>query len=105
MAGVTAPSHVHPSLGVIAELVKRGHDVTYVVGVRLADLVKKETGATVVAHPTILPDAVPAVQLSPATVAWEGYEQDLASSTTRSRPHRAARDTSKRCVSGSTGTA
>ncbi len=129
MAGVTAPSHVYPSLAVITELVNRGHAVTYVVGERLKHLVEP-TGATVVGHDTIMPDAdhawpedpgeamqvfldeaintlphieglqphdavlydiggfaghvaahqwdVPAVQLSPATVAWEGYERDMA---------------------------
>lgn len=129
MAGVSAPSHIYPSLAVIAELVRRGHEVTYVVGERHRALVEP-TGATVVGHETILPLAeerwpedpgdamrvflddqiavlphvtglepadavlydiggfagrvaahrwgVPAVQLSPATVAWEGYEADMA---------------------------
>jgi MGT family glycosyltransferase len=129
MAGVSAPSHIYPSLAVIEELVRRGHEVTYVVGERHRALVEP-TGATVVGHPTILPiddepwpedpgeamrvfldeaiavlphitglepaDAVlydiggfaghvaahrwdvPAIQLSPATVAWEGYEADMA---------------------------
>jgi len=129
MAGVSAPSHIYPSLAVIKELVRRGHELTYVVGERHRALVEP-TGATVVGHPTILPiddepwpedpgeamrvfldeaiavlpritglepaDAVlydiggfaghvaahrwgvPAVQLSPATVAWEGYEADMA---------------------------
>jgi MGT family glycosyltransferase len=133
MAGVTAPSHVYPSLALIAELVARGHRVSYVVGERLADLVAP-TGAEVVAHPTIMPDSdtawpddpgeamqvfldeaiavlgpllervepagavlydiggfaghiaairwgVPAVQLSPTYVAWEGYEEDMAEFT------------------------
>lgn len=129
MAGVSAPSHIYPSLAVITELVRRGHEVTYVVGERHRALVEP-TGATVVGHPSILPlgdeawpedpgaamrvfldeaiavlplitrlepaDAVlydiggfgghvaahrwgvPAVQLSPASVAWEGFEEDLA---------------------------
>lgn len=133
MVGCTAPSHVYPSLGVIAELVRRGHRVSYVVGAPLAGLVAP-TGATVVEHPTIFPlgeaavwpdepaDAmrvfldeaiaihpqltsrfdedrpdlllydigglgapvlghrygVPAVQLSPTLVAWEGYDEDMA---------------------------
>jgi MGT family glycosyltransferase len=134
MVGCTAPSHVYPSLGVISELVGRGHRVSYVVGSPLAELVSP-TGASVVAHPTIFPlgeaavwpddpaDAmrvfldeaiaihprltaafdddrpdlllydigglgapllgerygVPAVQLSPTLVAWEGYDEDMAS--------------------------
>lgn len=130
MAGVTAPSHVYPSLAVVSELVSRGHRVSYVVGERLAELVAK-TGAEVIAHPSVLPDVssswpddtgqamqlflddaiavlgavlervaqpdavlydiggfagrvaacrwgVPAVQLSPTYVAWEGAEQDIA---------------------------
>ncbi|MDT7798566.1 MAG: hypothetical protein QOI78_1999 [Actinomycetota bacterium] len=133
MVGCSAPSHVYPSLGVISELVRRGHRVSYVIGSPLAGLVEP-TGATVVGHPTIFPlgesavwpddpaDAmrvfldeaiaihprltsvfdedrpdlllydigglgapvlgrrygVPAVQLSPTLVAWEGYDEDMA---------------------------
>ncbi len=133
MAGVTAPSHVYPSLALIAELVSRGHRISYVVGERLAEVVAA-TGAEVVAHPSLLPDAngrwpddaaealqvfldesiavlgplldrverpdavlydigglagrvaavrwgVPAVQLSPTYVAWEGYERDTEEQT------------------------
>ncbi len=134
MVGCTAPSHIYPSLGVLAELVRRGHRVSYVVGSPLAPLVAP-TGAEVVEHPTIFPlgeaavwpdepaeamrvfldeaiaihpalierfdddrpdlvlydigglgapllglrYGVPAVQLSPTLVAWEGYEEDMAS--------------------------
>ncbi|MGH8882675.1 MAG: macrolide family glycosyltransferase, partial [Stackebrandtia sp.] len=56
MAGVTAPSHVYPGLAVISELVSRGHRVSYVVGDRLAELVVA-TGAEVVTHESIMPDA------------------------------------------------
>ena len=56
MVGVTAPSHVYPGLALISELVARGHRVSYVVGERLEGLVAP-TGAEVVAHPTLLPDA------------------------------------------------
>ncbi|MFE0023837.1 macrolide family glycosyltransferase [Amycolatopsis sp. NPDC059021] len=133
MIGCTAPSHIYPSLGVIRELVARGHRVSYVVGEPLADLVAP-TGAEVVTHPTIFPLGeaavwpeepaeamrvfldeaiavfprltevydddrpdlllydigglpapvlgrrydVPAVQLSPTLVAWEGYREDMA---------------------------
>jgi len=132
MVGVTAPSHVYPGLAAIAELVARGHRVSYVVGARLEGLVAP-TGAEVVAHPSLLPDGdeawpddvgeamqvfldesmavlgrvvelerpdavlydigglagrvaaarwgVPAVQLSPTYVAWDGYEQDMAEHT------------------------
>lgn len=54
MVGCSAPSHVYPSLGIIRELVRRGHRVSYVVGEPLAELVGA-TGADVVAHPTIFP--------------------------------------------------
>ncbi|WP_432850763.1 macrolide family glycosyltransferase [Amycolatopsis sp. CA-161197] len=54
MVGSTAPSHIYPSLGVIAELVRRGHRVSYVVGSPLESLVAP-TGAHVVTHPTLLP--------------------------------------------------
>ncbi|MGV9367551.1 macrolide family glycosyltransferase [Amycolatopsis sp. NPDC003731] len=133
MVGCTAPSHIYPSLGVIAELVRRGHRVSYVVGSPLASLVAP-TGADVVEHPTIFPlgeaavwpeepaeamrvfldeaiaihpglierfdddrpdlvlydigglgapllgsrYGVPAVQLSPTLVAWEGYDEEMA---------------------------
>ena len=33
----TAPSHVHPHLAVVRELVERGHRVTYLIGDALAD--------------------------------------------------------------------
>ncbi|MFE0593990.1 macrolide family glycosyltransferase [Micromonospora echinospora] len=132
MVGSTAPSHVYPSLGLIRELVDRGHRVTYVIGEPLTDLVTP-TGAEPVTHPSVLPQGdtawpedpgaamrvfldegiavlplltarydtdrpdlvlydigglagpllaarydVPAVQLSPAMVAWNGYEEDMA---------------------------
>ncbi len=132
MIGTTAPSHIYPSLAVIAELVRRGHRVTYAVGESLASFVEP-TGARVVPFDSLLPQGeetwpddpaaamhvfldeaiaafpvlttaydgdrpdlllydigglaapilgvrygVPAVQLSPAYVAWDGYEDDLA---------------------------
>ncbi|WP_405144126.1 glycosyl transferase [Sphaerisporangium sp. NBC_01403] len=132
MIGCTAPSHIYPSLGVIRELVSRGHRVSYAVGENLAGLVEP-TGAEVVPHPSLLPTGdeswpddpasamrvfldeaiavlprlverydddrpglllydigglpapvlavrygIPAVQLSPTYVAWDGYEDDLA---------------------------
>lgn len=47
--GLTLYGHVKPTLGLVAELVRRGHLVTYFVGEQHADLVA-ETGATVVTH-------------------------------------------------------
>jgi MGT family glycosyltransferase len=132
MAGVTAPSHIYPSLAVIRELVARGHDVSYAVGDRLAGLVTP-TGAGHIGYRSELPDSdtawsgdpgeamqlflddeqtalpailaadrpdavlydiggyagrvaahhwgVPAIQLSPTYVAWDGYEEDMAEFT------------------------
>src|SRR5262245_6607386 len=132
MVGVTAPSHIYPSLAVIRELIARGHDVGYAVGDRLADLVTP-TGAAHIGYRSALPDSdeawsgdpgeamqlfldeeqvalpalreldrpdavlydiggyagrvaahhwrVPAIQLSPTYVAWDGYEQDMAEFT------------------------
>lgn len=54
MVGSTAPSHVHPSLELFRELVRRGHRVTYAIGDRLAPLVAS-TGATPIPHPSLLP--------------------------------------------------
>lgn len=133
MAGVTAPSHIYPSLGVLTELVSRGHRITYMVGDRHTDLVAL-TGAEIVSHDSVMPDPetpwpedpgeamqvfldeaievlpqmlekipapdavlydigglagrvaahhwqVPAVQLSPAYVAWEGMAEETAEHT------------------------
>lgn len=54
MIGTTAPSHIYPSLALIAELVRRGHRVTYAVGESLASLVEP-TGARVVPFESLLP--------------------------------------------------
>jgi UDP:flavonoid glycosyltransferase YjiC (YdhE family) len=56
MAGVTAPSHIYPGLAVIAELVSRGHRVSYLVGEQLAALVAR-TGAEAVTYESALPRA------------------------------------------------
>ncbi|MCM3923397.1 UDP glycosyltransferase [Frankia sp. AiPs1] len=54
MIGCTTPSHVYPSLGVIAELVRRGHRVSYAIGDRLAGLITP-TGAEPVTFTSTLP--------------------------------------------------
>ncbi|PVZ07708.1 macrolide family glycosyltransferase [Actinomycetospora cinnamomea] len=137
MVGVAAHGHTHPHLPVIAELVSRGHRVTYAIPAPFAEMVAA-TGATPLVHTSVLPDqsrgeqwpadpvagtalfldeavlalpqiaaglgpdgadvpdlalydiggypapvlarrfGVPAVQLSPAMVAWDGFESDLA---------------------------
>ncbi len=50
----SAPSHMHPHLAVVAELVRRGHRVTYLVGRHLADLARP-TGADVIGYDSLLP--------------------------------------------------
>ncbi|MGD9572020.1 MAG: macrolide family glycosyltransferase [Thermoleophilia bacterium] len=143
VVGTTAPSHVHPSLGLVRELVARGHRVTYAIGETLAPLVAG-TGAEPIVHPSVLPDAdwsgdivasmdlflddgvaalpvvmaawaddppavvlhdigghagppaaqrlgVPSVQVSPAHVAWEGYEEDMAEALAPIRESEAGR--------------
>jgi MGT family glycosyltransferase len=50
----SAPSHMHPHLAVVAELVRRGHRVTYLVGGHLADLARP-TGADVIGYESLLP--------------------------------------------------
>ncbi|OZC90507.1 UDP glycosyltransferase [Rhodococcus sp. 06-412-2C] len=55
MIGTTAPSHIYPSLAVIAELVRRGHRVTYAVGDSLRHMVEP-AGVEVVPFESMLPD-------------------------------------------------
>jgi UDP:flavonoid glycosyltransferase YjiC (YdhE family) len=56
MVGVTAPSHVYPSLALIRELVARGHRVRYALGDRLAERVTA-AGAEHIGYRSALPDA------------------------------------------------
>jgi UDP:flavonoid glycosyltransferase YjiC (YdhE family) len=48
--------HVNPMLGVVAELVARGHRVTFATGTAFGPLVRR-AGATPVGYPTTFPDA------------------------------------------------
>jgi macrolide glycosyltransferase len=148
MVAPPAHGHVNPSLPVLAELVERGHRVSYVVPGSFAELVAS-TGATPVVHDTLLPDEAageqwpadpiagmrlfldeaiastplisaaldgdrpdlfladiagyaarvlahrwgrPLVQLSPTTVAWEGYAEDMAEVFAQFRSSPAGRD-------------
>jgi MGT family glycosyltransferase len=50
----SAPSHMHPHLALVRELVDRGHRVTYLVGGHLADLARP-TGADVIGCDSLLP--------------------------------------------------
>jgi MGT family glycosyltransferase len=50
----SAPSHMHPHLAVVAELVRRGHRLSYLVGSHLAELARR-TGADVIGYESLLP--------------------------------------------------
>lgn len=54
MVSIPAHGHVHPSLEVIRELVRRGHRVTYANDAAFADVIR-ETGAELVPYPSTLP--------------------------------------------------
>ncbi|MEV1294077.1 macrolide family glycosyltransferase [Pseudonocardia sp. NPDC049635] len=49
-----AAGHINPTLGVVAELVERGHRVTYATTERYRDRIA-ETGATLLAHESTMP--------------------------------------------------
>jgi MGT family glycosyltransferase len=77
MVGCTAPSHVYPSLGVVKELVRRGHRVSYVVGEPLRDLVEP-TGAEPVTHPSIFPLGQASWPEDPATAQRVFLDEAIA---------------------------
>ena len=56
VVAASAPSHMHPHLAVVRELVNRGHRVSYLVSSHLADLAAT-TGADVVGCTSVLPGA------------------------------------------------
>src|SRR4051794_28710516 len=56
IVAASAPSHMHPHLAVVRELVRRGHRVSYLVGHHLAELAA-DTGADVVGCTSVLPGA------------------------------------------------
>lgn len=93
MSTAAAHGHVPPDLPVMAELVSRGHRVTYPIPDRFADAVAS-TGATVLPIHTDLPDParggavarrgcgghalsrvhhLPRVELAPHMVAWDTF--------------------------------
>lgn len=130
----SAPSHMQPHLAAVAELVRRGHRVRYLVGGHLSDLARPAR-ADVIGYDSLLPGSpgagqwpeddtagmqmflddsihvlpqvhaaldadrpdivlydigafagpvaadlwgIPSAQLSPSTVAWDGYHEDMA---------------------------
>ncbi len=52
--------HIRPTLPVVRELIRRGHEVTYVVAQRFADAVE-QTGARTISYPSTFPVSVPPV--------------------------------------------
>ena len=56
VVAASAPSHMHPHLAAVRELVERGHRVSYLVASHLADLART-TGADVVGCTSVLPGA------------------------------------------------
>ena len=56
LVAASAPSHMHPHLAVVRELVQRGHRVSYLVSSHLAELART-TGADVVGCTSVLPGA------------------------------------------------
>ncbi len=66
MIGCTAPSHIYPSLGLIAELVARGHRVTYAVGASMKDVVEP-AGVDIVSYDSTLPQGSEAWPEDPAS--------------------------------------
>ncbi|MDX1885454.1 macrolide family glycosyltransferase [Mycolicibacterium sp. 120270] len=56
VVAASAPSHMHPHLAAVRELVERGHRVSYVVSGHLAELAAS-TGADVVSCTSVLPGA------------------------------------------------
>jgi MGT family glycosyltransferase len=56
VVAASAPSHMHPHLAVVRELVERGHRVSYLVSSHLAELAAA-TGADVVGCTSVLPGA------------------------------------------------
>ncbi|MBX5330427.1 UDP glycosyltransferase [Rhodococcus fascians] len=78
MIGTTAPSHIYPSLAVVAELVRRGHRVTYAVGESLRHSVGP-AGVEVVAFPSILPDGEGSWPDDPASAMQVFLDEAIAS--------------------------
>lgn len=78
MIGTTAPSHIYPSLAVVAELVRRGHRVTYAVGDSLQHLVEP-AGVEVVSFDSMLPDGEASWPDDPASAMRVFLDEAIAS--------------------------
>ncbi|MDZ7930830.1 MAG: macrolide family glycosyltransferase [Rhodococcus sp. (in: high G+C Gram-positive bacteria)] len=78
MIGTTAPSHIYPSLALIAELVRRGHRVTYAVGDSLRHVVEP-AGVEVVPFSSILPDGEASWPDDPAAAMQVFLDEAIAS--------------------------
>ncbi|OZE82861.1 UDP glycosyltransferase [Rhodococcus sp. 15-649-2-2] len=78
MIGTTAPSHIYPSLAVIAELVRRGHRVTYAVGDSLRHMVEP-AGVEVVPFESMMPDGEASWPDDPASAMRVFLDEAIAS--------------------------
>jgi len=74
--GFPAYGHIKATLGMVEELVARGHRVTYLVADRLASRVA-ETGARVVPYRSLFPESIPAT-VTATTMAVEFLRESFA---------------------------
>ncbi len=77
LVAASAPSHMHPHLAVVRELVQRGHRVSYLVSSHLAELART-TGADVVGCTSVLPGAPGAPTEWPGSGRGGGSGPDVA---------------------------
>ncbi|WP_345385353.1 macrolide family glycosyltransferase [Nonomuraea salmonea] len=85
---IALQGHVNPTLPVVAELVRRGHTVTYHVAPAFADVVAA-TGATVRTYPGGRPDAARAADASDDAGRARAHDRRAAARTAgRPAPHR-----------------
>ncbi|MFC4147299.1 macrolide family glycosyltransferase [Micromonospora mangrovi] len=71
-----AHGHVNPTLPVVAELVRRGHRVTYVVASHFADVVAA-TGAEVIGYESVVPKSWATVAI-PSTITGDDMAEAAA---------------------------
>ena len=77
VVAASAPSHMHPHLAVVRELVNRGHRVSYLGSSHLAELAAT-TGADVVGCTSVLPGAPGAPTEWPGSGRGGGSGPDVA---------------------------
>lgn len=72
--------HVNPTLGLVSELVRRGHRVTYVTTDEFADAVT-EAGAEVLRYDNVMPRSLDLVIKPPGEVSGEEFHQSIQTIT------------------------